>query len=448
MDPSAADEASPARPQTLRRRLIRGAAGSFGLAVSSTGVGLLTVLLLARLLGTEGYGTYAYATSLVTVLSVPAALGLDALLVRLFSTYETQNAWGLARGLLRSAYRAVLVSSVILAVLTGLLLWWVLGDREMLLASWIALMSLPFLALSRLRYAALVGLQHVVLAQVPETIVRPGLFIALVAATFLLAENLLSGVSTVALSVISLVSAFGAGTLLLAWKLPPPLRSATPRYETSAWIRAALPLTILAGANLININLPTVVLGAVRGPEEAGLYSLAARTAALIAFPLLAVNAALSPAAARLWAQDERERLQRVVTKSARAILALSLPLALAFILFGDWFLSFFGSGFATAETALAILSVGQLVNAGMGSVGVLLVMTGHQRQAAVGFGIATLVNVVLVSTLVPPLGLVGGATAATISLITSNVLLARAVGRDLGLATTALGRLRFASHP
>jgi O-antigen/teichoic acid export membrane protein len=141
---------------------------------------------------------------------------------------------------------------------------------------------------------------------------------------------------------------------------------------------------------------------------------------------------------ARLYAAGEIERLQRVVTTAARAVLLVSLPIAAPLILFGDWLLSFFGPNFTTGRTALAILTAGQLFNVAIGSVGQLLVMTGHEGDAARGIGIGALLNIVLCAALIPRWGMEGAATATATSTIAWNLLMAVWVYKRLRIRSCA----------
>ena len=52
----------------LSAHLVRGVLGGLGLRVVGRGLGLVTSILLARLLGAEGYGVYTYALVLVALL--------------------------------------------------------------------------------------------------------------------------------------------------------------------------------------------------------------------------------------------------------------------------------------------------------------------------------------------------------------------------------------------
>jgi Polysaccharide biosynthesis protein. len=154
---------------SLRNHLIRGTTGTFGLKVAVTGMYFIISLLLARLLGSAGYGNYAYAISWAVVLGVPAGMGLNRLLVRNISAYQTQSARGLMAGLLRWANRTALLASLGIASLSAVVLWFLRTnlDSQMLYPLWVALILLPLTALMSVRQAAMQGLNHVVVGQLP-----------------------------------------------------------------------------------------------------------------------------------------------------------------------------------------------------------------------------------------------------------------------------------------
>jgi O-antigen/teichoic acid export membrane protein len=77
-----------------------------------------------------------------------------------------------------------------------------------------------------------------------------------------------------------------------------------------------------------------------------------------------------------------------------------------------------------------------------MGSASLLLVMTGHERDAAVGLGIGALLNIVLSLILIPQWGLEGAAVATTISMVAWNLLLVAFVFKRLQIHTTIFGTI------
>jgi len=427
---------------TLGSRLARGAIGSLGLKIGLTGFSFLTSLILARSLGTAEYGGYAYVLAWVNFLCIPVLAGLDNVVIREVAAGQAQSAWGVVRGLLRWSNQVVLALSVIIGLLAAIIaeVFARQVNWAQLPAFLIALTLLPLMALTRVRQAAMQGLGHVVAGQLPETLIQPAIFIGLIVLSQSLLGPALRARTAVALFVIATGTAFLVGAVVLRLSLPQPSKLATPIYRQREWISSALPLLLANGMIVLNTQAPILLLGAIKGAQTAGLYAIATRAADLIAFGLISVNLALAPVAARLWAQRDVSQLQQMVTRSVRAALIFTLPLAAFLIIFGERFLSIFGAGFVAARPALTILVIGQLMNVAMGSVGLLLIMTGHERQVVIVTIVCAFLNIALNLIMIPSWGVVGTAWAVTISTIAWNIALAVCVKRRLGVHSTALG--------
>ncbi len=427
----------------LRSYLIHGASWSFALNIGSTGLAFITSIILARTLGAKGYGTYAYALSLVGLLGVPATLGLPQLVLRNVAAYQVRSEWGLLRGLLRRADQTVLLASLGIGVIAFLVsLLYREHSTSIVVAFWFALLILPLGALNGLRASTLRGLGYVVWGQLSGSMIQPFSFLAIVIIAYILLGNYLDSLWAVGGQVGATAITLGFEIFMLMRCIPKAVNNASPVYDTRTWARSALPFLFIGGMQVINNQTDIVMLGALKGAEAVGIYRVATRAAQLVVFVLAAANVALQPTVAKLYAVKDIQRLQRVATQSARVVLVLSLPVAIALIAFGHWILLIFGRAFIGGATALAILSVGQLVNAGMGSVGLILNMTGHERETAKGVGIAAAVNVVLNAALIPLWGINGAATATATSLAVWNLILAIQVVRRLGIDPTAFGRI------
>ena len=154
----------------------------------------------------------------------------------------------------------------------------------------------------------------------------------------------------------------------------------------------------------------------------------------------MSVNIALAPNIAHLHADGNRAELQRIMTHSARLILAGALPIAGFFILWGKPFLSLFGPEFTKAYNVLVILSIGQLVNAATGPGGLLLVMTNREREAAWTIGLSVILHAVMNIALIPRWGIEGAAIAGSTSIIVANLGMTWFAWRRLGIYATVLG--------
>jgi len=428
---------------TLKAHMVRGTVGSFALKVVNTVLAFGTSLLLARLLGAKEYGVYAYAISWAQLLAVPAVTGLNTLLMREVAKYKALEDWGSLRGILRWSDRVVLLTSIGIAAVFSLIVWFLQGkfSPEVRSALWIAMGLVPLLSFLLLRQGGLQGLGHVVEAQVPQFFLLPATFLVLTVGVYF--SFGLSGAVAAGIRLIAGLVAVLAALFLLRKYLPEPVTGVPPLYRRREWLRSALPLLFVGAAGIINQRISTVMAGAMLGPEAAGIFNVALKASSLVSFALMAVNMPLAPAVAELYAKGKKERLQRLVTKSARVALLGSLPVALVMILFGREVLSIFGKDFIGGSSVLAILSAGQLINVAMGSVALLLNMTVYEEDTAKGIGIAALANVVLNAALVPLLGINGAAVAGAVSMATWNILLAWWVYKKFGICSTALGSLR-----
>lgn len=437
------------RTFSLHKNLFRGGAGTLALRVIAAVLTLLLSAVVARLLGADGYGAYAYALTLVNLLAILACLGTDRLLVRLIATYHDGEQWGLIRGILRWSNRRALAGSSLIVVIAAIVCY--LSSpyssqvaRHTFLVS---LLLLPLLALTTLRLSALQGMHYVLRGQLPETIFRPLFMFGLLAFVYFAFRRYLSAPAAAGLNVVATGFAFLIGAKLLRAALPPDIKTSSPQYQEAEWTDHALPLLLIHLLWVVSTNIETIILGAIKGTGAVGFYTIANRGADLVSFALVTLNAPLSPVFARLWVRGDMEELQRVARLAARVSLLLALPVALTLVIQGSWFMALFGLPFAQAKTVLMILSAGHIVNVMAGAVGLLLIMSGHEREAAAGLVISIVIQGLLCALLIQPWGVVGAAVARSCGLIVWNILLLRTAYNKLSINPTVFGKFDSARN-
>jgi O-antigen/teichoic acid export membrane protein len=442
--PPAADLTARESSSDLKRRLVGGASGTSGLTVFYTGLLFLTTMVLTRSLGASDYGVFATVAAAVALVGVVAAPGVERLLTRDIAVYCAKGENGLARGLLRMSNIAVVVLSLSISLVAGFAFWLNNGRAmtPLVVAFWVGFTMIPLNALSRTRAAALIGLRRVMTAQLPELVVRPVLFLGLVIFTRYQFHSL-TVLDAVALSAVASAVAFVTGAYLMHRDTPQQIRRASPSYDTRAWRRSAALFFAISATTVVSAQIGVVLLGALSTSANAGLFAVAARGAGIILLGITAASTVIAPSAARLWAQGDVTRLQQIVTMSVRAAAAFAVPVTVVLFVFGDFFLSLFGSEFVGATLALRILCVGQLATSFTLSVTQLLLMAGEERSTAIAFGIGAILNIVFDVALIPIWGLEGAAVGATASLIASEVLLVWAVRTRLGVRLTVVGRIK-----
>jgi O-antigen/teichoic acid export membrane protein len=431
-------------------RVARGAAGLFFLKIAYSALGFGLGLLLARTLGPAGLGAYSYAMSWAVLLAVPGALGMDKFVVRQVAVYYDHADWEHLRRLLRTANGAVLVASVTLALLgaIGGLLATHTSFYQFIHPFLVALLMVPILALTKVRKAALTGLRQVVRGQWPEFLLQPLLLSVFVTAIWLATDRKL----TPTLAVASAVVSSGIVLLIGAWLLRRSMPEAALHGRTDAvtlpWRQSILPLVSLGTIQILQSQTDTLLLGALTDAHSVGIYSTAYRGGLLVTFFLMATTPALGPAVASLHSASDISGLQRLITSSARATFLLSLPVGLGMIFFGHWYLLLFGRQFTQGAPALAILAASQLVNVACGPVGVVMMMTGHERAATRVMAVAAITNLIVSAALIPVWGPEGAAVGACVSMIVWNVLLVFEARRRIGVDCTCSAWFAAPSAP
>lgn len=411
------------------------------------GVGLFlafaTNIVLARLLGAEGFGIYSFAVSILVVLQILSVCGLDGVLVKEVAASRELDRLDHLKGAIIFGATAILLLSIAVSSIAVLIIraaapvQWPYGET---LA--IGLLALAPMALLGGTAAILEALRLPLPAQVAESIFRPCLFIALLGMyVWPLGRHLTPEIATL-IHVLAYTGALlvAVGYLLARirsdhlWSAP---ASITPRV----WLGAAAGFALTNAAYVITEKTDIIMLAALADPEAVGIYRSAARYAHLVSFALLAAMLPLRPAISAAFARGDDKRAQRRAMRNAATFaMAIGLPVAVLLIAFGETLLGFFGNEFSRGKVALWILVLGQVVNVAAGPVGVLMTMTGHQKRVAATVSASAGCNIILNFLLIPRFEIEGAAVATAISLVLWNAITLWWVIKHLRINPTMFG--------
>jgi len=427
----------------LKGQLLRGGIGSISVKLASTAITLGLAIVLTRALGVEQYGVYSFALAAVTVLAIPAQMGLPNLVVRETAKAQVREHWSLLRGLWNwASTMAVLLSFGLMAAAAAVA--WLLADRfseDQLATFYWSLALIPLVALGNLRGAALRGLRHVVQGQLPEFILRPAFLLAFVLiAHAWLRRSTITASDAMLLHVLSSLLAFMIGAALL-WRVRPAALREKPASEKHPrlWLASALPLGMVEGMQLINQNVGIIGLGILGTSADVGIFRVALQGGMLVSFGLAAINLVVGPYISRMFEQGDMALLQKLVTSVTRLAFLLSLAIAIFFVLAGPAFLELlFGDQFARSYVPLVIIGLGQTINAFTGCVGQILYMTKHESDVAKAVAVGAFCNVALVAVLGSIWSVTGVAVAQATSVLTWNAILAFRVWQRTGITAAA----------
>ncbi len=450
MTPSPREQSSPSAPRrwgvllgaAVARRASLGSASVVVFAVRSGSValGLVATVILGRLLGTAGYGSYAFAFALVTVLGVLGRLGLDMVTVREVAAARQRDELPHVGATVRGAQLAVSIASAAIGLSAAAIA--TAADSTQLLLMLAAAGLLVFMSLNAVQIAALQGLQAIVSSSVLGSIIRPLLLVGGLGVLWALGcrrPSVSLGVHVGAAAVTCLVT----GAVLhrrspLAWR-----KGGVPRLPLRTIATSGLPMVAVYGLGILSRQTDVIMLRFLLGTPSAGSYAAAARIAAVGSFVLGVANYVLAPRFAALHAAKDTAGLQRLAALSAAYTACGGVILAGFISAAATPLLAVFGKGFTDASLALVLLAAAFMINAFCGSVGMLLLMAGHEREVGVVTGATALLNVALNAIGIPLWGMPGAALATLVSLGVWNLVLVVRVRKRLLISPTPLGLLR-----
>ena len=434
------NEMASEQQHTEKKAFLASIKYSFAANLASMGLLYLTQFLLARIMKVDQYGIYAYSMSWLTLLLIIGSMGLDAALLRYIPQYIARSEWSHCRGIIKKSYRIVFPVSIIL--LLGA--WTAIllnrshpSESDLTDALLLGMCALPFWTAIKLTQGILQALKRPGLSQLLDGVLSPVLLL-LTLGIALISDLPVSAIAVMAIFLVSrfIVLIFGLA-LLRSHIFPDELKSAEAEYKSRDWLKYAAPMLLIAGTQVIMNNADVIMIGMIKDPSQAGIYSAAARLAALISVSLLFVNLVLTPYISEYYYSERRVELQHFISLSARIAAFFGVPLFLVMLAYGKYALGFFGSEFKDGYYALLILSVGQLVNVLSGSVGYIMTMTGRQKQAAYVLAISAALNIVMNYMLIPHFGIEGAAIATAVSLMLWNIALILYIRKKINLNST-----------
>lgn len=379
------------------------------------GGSLLLNLLIARYLGVRGWGVLSYAAALASFAAAVANAGIDAVVVRDLVRSPERRLDVLGSALVvRLASGAVAVLGVV-----GVAWRFAPDPRDTVPVTVLLCLGVMFQAFDvtdlwfqaarRVRAAALARLAVFAASLALRGAILAGSGGVLAVATVTAGEGLLA---TGALA----IAYRRAGQRMSQWRLD--------WGSVRALAREGWPLCLSGLAVMVYMRIDVVMLGAMSGTREVGLYGAATRLSEAWYLVPTSVAAAVAPAIITAHAQDRRaylillRRLLRGLTLTAIAVAVVLTATA------GPVVGLVFGSAYRGAEAILAIhVWSGVFVAAGVAQ-GTWSVCEGLTRLVLLRTVVGAIVNVVLNLVFIPAFAGVGAALATLIAYALSAVVL------------------------
>ncbi len=425
---------------SIRQQLAKSFMGVGAMRLLSIPTGLVSSIILARTLGPESFGQYAFVMALLPLLVLPVA-GVPQLLTREVSGYSHAGKWSLYRGVVRGAHIWVVFVSLIVFVLYvtgGPFIGWIPTEGKWALLG-IIILIVPINGLNAVKNGTIKGLGFPAYAELPSQLIQP--VIVLVAYASLVSIGNLTSLTAVWAQVFGGAATFVFASILFFRIRPNASLSHQPIYEPKKWVASLFPFTLIVLVNTFNTQVGIVLLGVLGTDAAVAALRVGESGAMFVALSLTLVNMVISPHIVKAYRGNDIHMLQQLSRQSARVAFVIALPIGLILIFLGEPLVSLvFGEEYAVISyLPLVILVMGQLFSVFFGSVGQLLSMSGHERDTLVGQIVALVVNVVACVILIPLYGALGAAIGVSIGIVTWNVMLGKQVFKRLKIRPTAI---------
>jgi len=398
---------------------------TLGGKLTGRGIHVLGQVVLARWLGPENFGLYALGWTFLRIVAFFAPLGMDKGVVHFASKYYRDD---------ESSLKGVIFLALGLAFLTGL----IAGIFFFVIAPWLAnqvfqkpafesvirLLAFTFPIVTTWTVAAwttTVGqrMKYYVLA---FDLVQPvGNFLLIVLA-YMLGWGLQGAVGAV---VVSFLCAFILALYFVIKRFPQLLsQSIKPRFYLGPMLAFSIPASFALIFSLLILWIDKLLVGYFLPSAEMGIYHAAAQLSIIVAIILAGLGATMTPSIADNIGKGKHARLEELAKVSTKWGLYLSTPLALLLMIIPTEMLEvFFGSEYVRGDSLVVLLVAAQLINVSRGSIGIILIMTGHQNRWLAISGSILLIHIVLCLFLIPALGSYGAAISTLVAMIGLLVL-------------------------
>jgi len=422
------------KDSNLAQYLVKGSSAGFVILVYQVGLTFLNSIVVANLAGDTVYGRYTYVNAWLNIFCVFSLFGFHTLAVREIPKLKAAQNYEGAKHYWQHTFWWILLSSLLVAILGWIFLSYAgkIGAHNEL-AFKFALIALPFWTLSLLLSGILRGAKHIVASQLPLKILLPTFYIAIISLFAVFLGSLTVDMIIAAL-LIALVLVFISSWFLLKKNEPWIIKKSQQINYTNAWTKVAFLFFfqgIIAG---LNNRFDILVLENYCSEAEIAYYDIAIKISSLMGIVLLTVNLVIAPEIAKLYTNQQLNKLEMLVQRSIKIAFLATIPIAMFLIIMGPVVLKLYGKTFEAGYPVLIIFTFVQIVNVAAGSVGNILNMTGHEKEVIGGILISLAFNISLNLFLVPRFGMIGAAIATGTSIVIWNIILWVMVKQKIGI--------------
>ncbi len=197
----------------------------------------------------------------------------------------------------------------------------------------------------------------------------------------------------------------------------------------------ALPRAASAAIEIGIEWLDVILVSALAGPVEGGLYAVATRLVKVSSVADYAMRVALSTRLSAALATDDLAEVRRLYDAGTRLLVGLVWTYLAVLVVFADVAIRVFGGDFGPGAPLLAVLAAGMVVMAGAGALQSVLLLSGLSARQLSNKVVVLAVTVLGNVLLTPGWGARGAAVVWVVAVVSDTCLAAVAVRRRVGVS-------------
>jgi len=397
-------------------------------------VGMLTYIFLefiarviiARYTTQSEYGAFCIGLTLLNIFVLISCLGLQGGATRCIAYFRGKENYGKVRNIVFSAAQLSFIASIICFLISFFLSDFLASLFHLQQSTVLKMFSvaIPFSVAIEILASIFRGFNRVEEKVYFRDVLLNVLKVLFITTVILLGYSFIELIYAYTLPIVITSIAF----MVYAIKKLPLIehKSADTHPMRKTLLLFSLPLLVTNALGIILMQIDTLMLGYFKTTDIVGAYNAAHPIAQLIQIFLLSLVFIYLPVTSQLYSKNCIDEMQRNYMILTKWIVSATLPPFFIILLFPEVILNVsFGSTYAQANvaTTLQILAIGMFIHVFLGPNAATLIAVGKTQLNLMDNLIGAITNISLNLLLIPTHGIIGAASASTISLATINVL-------------------------
>jgi O-antigen/teichoic acid export membrane protein len=399
----------------------RGAGLFFTGKVISNGIGLVTNLILTRILGSSLYGSFAYLSVVLGFVRVLTQLGSGMSMLRYLPDFREEPTK--QRMVLTLAYSTSFIASIVAAIgvfwFAPVISRYTISDPLFTEILRIVAIVIPFNTLSNITLSVFRGVERMDYHVGVSSIAEPLLRLLFVGGAVLLGYSIVGAVAGL---IVTGIVVFALGLIVLRRRIDFAGVAKPTKAEAKSYYNFSVPLTFTQIGSFLYNQIDILMIGVLLTGSAVGIYRISVVLAGFLILPLAAFNQLFPSVSSKLYQNKQQAELRDVYRTVTRWTVTATLFPTVVIMMYAEEILRVFGADFTKGALVLVLLALAKFVSGAVGPSGVLLMMSDHQYVNLLNQTSAGLLNAVLNYVFLLEFGFIGAALATASVLISINI--------------------------